>query len=270
MSGRVSGEPTLAQTSEGKHVLADAREREEFFAMLAHDIRTPVGLIAGYVDMLIERARARSSSEEEDLLDRVGDSLLTLHSLTSNYLELFRCLAGAGDTRKSPVSLNVLLRRVSKLFEAHAGRRRLRVHLCLQEDLPAVAGDGVALECVFANLIHNAIKFTPAGGRITPASLRQNATVVVTVEDTGPAIPAHELPAVFEKYRTSPASSKQTGSGLGLFIAKTIVEAHEGTIDVWSRPGSGTTFIVQMPLPRRPDHARHEAARPVENLVDKV
>ncbi|MCS6925142.1 MAG: sensor histidine kinase, partial [Candidatus Binatia bacterium] len=132
--------------------------------------------------------------------------------------------------------------------------RRVTVEWHLHPALPLVEGDSLALERVFANLLHNALKFTPATGRVTISTTCRDSQVIVAIADTGPGIAPEELPLLFQKYRRTRFSLTQEGTGLGLFIVKSLVEAHGGYVTVQSVPGQGTCFRVVLaagasPLP---------------------
>lgn len=234
----------------------DSQQREwrwrDFLSTFAHDIRNPLGVIMGYAEMLIEQAQERGSPEGTDLLERIKNSALMVHALVSNYLDLTRIEAERLTVTKQPLALNEVVRRVGQLYEAEARRRRVTVEWQLHPDLPVVEGDPLALERVFANLLHNALKFTPAAGRVTVSSTRQDGEVIVAVADTGPGIAPEELPALFEKYRRAAPSLAQEGTGLGLFIVKSLVEAHGGRVTVHSVPGQGACFRVILSVSDRP------------------
>lgn len=225
------------------------RQRADFFAMLTHDIRNPLGVILGYTDLLLEEAREEDdSSERKELLLRLRNSILTVHSLLANYLDLSKIEAGQLALVRVPVELNPLLRRVRQQYEPEALHKSLTFTVDLQDDLPLVEGDPIALERVFANLVLNAFKFTPEGGQVTVRSRAHSGEVVVTVADNGPGIAPDELPVLFEKYRRAERARAQAGTGLGLFIVKTLVEAQGGRVEVQSVPGRGTRFSVCLPV----------------------
>jgi signal transduction histidine kinase len=121
----------------------------------------------------------------------------------------------------------------------------------LQPKLPWVEGDPTALERILSNLVYNALKFTPSEGEVTVSSTLREGEVVIVVADTGPGLPAEEIPLLFVKYRRAVGSRRQAGLGLGLFIAKTLVERHGGRIEVESVVGSGTQFRVILPLKKK-------------------
>jgi len=146
------------------------------------------------------------------------------------------------------IAINDVLRRVGEQYESEIRRRQLTFQVRLQEGLPFIEGDPVALERVFANLLHNALKFTPKAGQVTVHSARRNGEVVASVADTGPGLAPQEIPLLFEKYRQARGSRNREGAGLGLFIVKSLVEAHRGRVEVESTVGAGTRFAVFLPV----------------------
>ena len=230
------------------------RQRAEFLTMLAHDIKSPLGNILGYISLLLDQVKERNTSEgeEEEILLRLQSNAVTVHSLVTNYLEFSRIEAGRFTLGKQPLVVNDLLRRVGKQYEGESQRRHITLEFHLQEELPPIEGDALALERIFANLLHNAIKFTPELGRITVSSARQrDEMVVVAVADTGPGLAAEEVATIFEKYHQAPSPSLQEGTGLGLSIVKALAEAHGGWVEVSSTPGQGASFMVFLPGSRQ-------------------
>ena len=215
------------------------QQHADFLAMLTHDIRNPLGVILGYTEMLLEEA--------QDLLGRIRGNALTVHSLVTNYLDFARIEAEQLTLTKKLLQLNDLLLRVGQQYEAEAQRLHLTLDIQLQPDLPVIEADAVALERVFTNLLHNALKFTSKRGRVTIHSARGDGEVVAAITDTGPGLAPGEIPLLFEKYRRAERTKHQAGTGLGLFIAKSVVEAHKGRIAVDSTLGVGTCFSVFLP-----------------------
>lgn len=226
------------------------RQRADFLAMVTHDIRNPISIILSYTELLLEALQKEIANAEIDMLHRLRHNALSLHSLVTNYLDFSRIEAKAVETATEPIVLNEVLRRVGNLHEPDATRNGLRLQFALSEGAPRVAGAVIALERVFANIVTNAIKFTPSGGSITIRSELRGNEVVVTIADTGPGVPVEERTTIFEKYRTGGKSGGQVGTGLGLFIVKSLVEAHHGRVAIECPESGGSEVIVFLPALR--------------------
>lgn len=225
------------------------RERMDFLAMLTHDIKNPLGVILGCTEILLEEASARASQEEINFLERLQSNAMLVHTLVSNYLDYTRSETGHLTLNKRPLDLNTLLLRVGQHYEAEARRRGLTLILQLAQDLPVFEGDPLALERIFRNLLHNALKFTAEHGMVTVRTLWKKEGIVISVADTGCGIAAEEIPSLFQRYRRVAATRHREGTGLGLFIVKALVEAHGGQVEVVSTLGEGSCFTVLLPTP---------------------
>ena len=236
----------LRDISQKKNV---ERQRADFLETLAHDIRSPLSVVLGYADLLLSEAKSRASSyEETDMLLSLRSGAFSLSTLVMNYLDLAKIESRPVAVTKGPVALCELLSRVRKQYEREAQRLQVSLEFSLPDELPLVRGDTMALERVVTNLLHNALKFTPEKGKVTiGAFVRHNDEVVLSVTDTGVGMTAEEIAVVFEKYRTAKRDRRREGSGLGLFIVKSLVEAHGGQVEVDSTPGVGTCMSVVLP-----------------------
>lgn len=225
------------------------RQRQELLTMLTHDIRNPLSVILSYMDLLQEElAAGHGVSACNDILPRLRSNALTVFSLADSYLDI-SCLEDRPfQLTKEPIDMNEILQRVAQHYELEARRRRITLELSLQPGAAPVRGNAVALERIVSNLVHNALKFTPAHERITLSSSSTAREFITSVTDTGPGIAQQDIPLLFEKYRRIEHSDAQDGSGLGLFIVKALVEAHGGRIEVQSTPGLGACFSVIFPI----------------------
>lgn len=225
------------------------QQRADFVTMLTHDIKNPLASILGYVDLLWEETAGRRTQEEEEFLQRLRDNVLTVNALIGNYLDLAKVEAGQLVLHKTQQSIGDLLLRVVKQHGGVARRHRLALSVQIAPDTPAVVGDESALERVFTNLLRNALKFTPETGTISiraRRSLAENA-VEVEVQDSGPGIAPEDMSFLFERYRRTATTRHYEGTGLGLFIVKTFVEAHGGRVEVDGNWGRGSCFRVILP-----------------------
>jgi signal transduction histidine kinase len=252
VKGRIGGElleRALRHAVERKRIEKQlARQREEFVAMLTHDIKSPLHVVIGSADMMLEESKHPASSREAALIRNLIDSALTINSLVVNYLDFTKIEAVGVSLNKQPVAVDDLLVTLHRRYETSAQRRGLTLDLLISDALPTVNADPVALERVFANLMSNAIKFTPNGGRVMVSGNANDRGILVSVADNGPGIMPAEIPLIFAKYRQAKSTAgPKDGAGLGLFIAKSLVEAHGGTIEVRSDPGRETRFEVFLP-----------------------
>lgn len=243
------------------------RQRGDFLAMLAHDIKNPLAAILGYVDLLEQENTDHRASSEDEFIQRIRENAQSILSLVTNYIDIARAEAGNVVLQRSPLSIATVLRRVVQQYAGIAQRHHVSLLLHTADNLPLLIGDGMALERIFANLVRNALKFTPETGQITISAVHDqtpnvgtrsgvsvaevstnNGGIVVEVTDTGPGIAANDLPFIFQKYRQALSSRSQDGTGLGLFVVKTFVEAHGGHVEVESTLGMGSCFRVVLPV----------------------
>ncbi|MGE0684089.1 MAG: PAS domain S-box protein [Candidatus Binatia bacterium] len=225
------------------------QQRADFVAMLTHDIKNPLASILGYVDLLAEETAGRQTIEEEEFLQRLRDNVLTINALIGNYLDLAKVEAGQLILYKTKQAVGDLLLRVVKQHGGIARRHRLALSVQIAPNIPAVVGDESALERVFTNLLRNALKFTPETGKIdirVGCHPTENA-IEVEIQDSGPGVAPTDMPLLFERYRRTATTRHHEGTGLGLFIVKTFVEAHGGRVEVDGNWGRGSCFRVILP-----------------------
>ncbi len=222
--------------------------RKEFVANVSHELRTPLTVIRGYVETLQEGALADPGKGPE-FLGVIGRHTQQLSNLVENLLDLSRLESPQGLSRRARVDLGVLLARVTELHRPTAERKGQAIELSIHAPLPAVSGDPDYLERAVANLVDNAVKYTPAKGRIRIAARRAGSQVSVEVQDDGIGIPAADLPRIFERfYRVDKSRSRDMGgTGLGLAIVKHIAQSHGGCVEVTSAPGRGSLFRLLLP-----------------------
>jgi two-component system phosphate regulon sensor histidine kinase PhoR len=168
--------------------------------------------------------------------------------LVAELTELSRVETGKAELKKEPVDLNQLVDEVIAQLSPQVQRQKLSISRDFAANLPLVPADKDRVRQVIANLVHNAIKFTPVEGRITITSRALEGSVAVDIADTGIGIAEEELPRVFERFYKGDKARAGEGTGMGLAIAKHIVEAHGGSIWARSEEGKGSTFSFSLPL----------------------
>jgi signal transduction histidine kinase len=217
--------------------------QQRFLADVSHELRTPLTVIKGSADLI------RKLGPDEESLDSIKDEADRLTRMVGDLLLLAQAESGKLPLTLAPVALDVLITDVLQEMRVLAGDK-VRLKLTEIDQLP-VTGDRDRLKQVFINLVSNAIQYTPTGGDVYLSLSRSGEMARFIVRDTGPGIPAKDLPRIFDRFyrgEKSRTRSKTGGFGLGLSIAHFIAEAHGGRIEVDSQEGRGTTFAVYLPL----------------------
>jgi PAS domain S-box-containing protein len=220
--------------------------REDVLAIVSHELKNPVGTI-GLAAHLLRQFDPPDAVRLGRLADTIEHSVGKMKLLIDGLLDLDKIHNGTFSLERSPASMARLMPPVIDGFRLLAENRQQTLEMDLPADLPDVVVDGQRIGQVMSNLVGNAIKFTPEGGRIRVSARLQGNEVVVSVTDTGPGIPYAELPKVFDWFWQA-KDSRHLGSGLGLSIAKGIVEAHEGRIWAESQIGQGSSFLFSLPV----------------------
>ena len=226
------------------------RLKSTFVSIVSHELKTPVATILGYAETLARPDAHWSPEMARELAETIKDEARRLDRLITDLLDVSRLQAGALPMHLDDVALDVLARRVAERFRVQTDRHEISVRF--PADFPLVKGDSMRLEQVLNNLVSNAIKYSPEGGRVRISGRVGEESVVVTVTDEGIGIPATEQGRIFDAfYRVDNGSTRKTGgAGLGLFLARAIVEAHGGRMWVESEPGKGSSFSFALPINR--------------------
>jgi signal transduction histidine kinase len=227
-----------------------ARQREDFVSRLTHDLRTPLVAAERMLTLLSEGALGSLSAPMQEVITIMGRSNTNLLAMVNTLLEVYRFEAGRKTLAFQPVNLGQLLKEVADELTPLAQAKQLAINLDIDEDSSksTIIGDRLELHRLFTNLIGNAIKFTDKGSvTISLAAFTtDDHSITVKIADTGPGIPLEEQATLFERFRQG--SHKRSGSGLGLYLSRRIVEAHKGTIELNSELGKGSIFIVNIPI----------------------
>jgi signal transduction histidine kinase len=246
----LSSEGTLLNVIALVRDITRFREADElkstFISVVSHELKTPVALIKGYVSTLRREDASWDREVVKDSLEVIEEEADRLTELIENLLDASRLQAGALSINLTDLALDALVGRVADRFKTQTHTHTIVVDFPAQ--FPLILGDEDRLEQVLSNLISNAIKYSPEGGEIRITGQILPEQVVICVSDQGPGIAAGDIPYVFDRfYRASDASRTTKGAGLGLYLARAVVEAHGGRIWVDPKPGAGARICFSLP-----------------------
>jgi signal transduction histidine kinase len=212
---------------------------------VSHDLRTPLTRLRGTAEMALA-APADLDRYREALADCV-EEVDRVQTMLNTLMDISEAESGAMPLQREPVRLADIVARAVELYHDVADSKGVSLVAHTSGDV-VVAGDRVRLEQVAANLLDNALKYTPRGGQVTIDLRHENGRAVLRVTDTGAGIPADELPRIWDRLFRGDRSRAERGLGLGLSLVKAVVEAHGGTVAVVSESGHGSTFTVELPV----------------------
>jgi two-component system sensor histidine kinase KdpD len=227
------------------YVRDQERRRENLVATLSHELGTPLTSLRIAVEMLRQRAD-KIDRELRGFVDIANEDVQRLADVSQRFLDLARSRAMTIAVERNPVSLEAVIARVVKLFAIQAKDKGLTLEA---KGVPAetIPGDEVKLTWALSNLVANAIRYTPPGGRVEVGTESRDGAAVITVSDTGPGIPAEQQERIFERFTQSASAGEAGAAGLGLAIVRDVVQAHGGRIRLDSAPDKGTRFTLELP-----------------------
>ncbi len=227
------------------------RMKAEFISVASHELKTPINVILGYVELLQDKVYGDVTPKQQEILGTVIKQANSLTRLVKRLLDISRFEASGGKLDTRDIPLGRFLTNMESSFRVLAHQRGIDFSICHADNLPeTVHWDEDRMNEVIGNLLSNAFKFTPRDGSVILEVERVDESVRITVGDTGAGIDPEQLKHVFQKFfqADNQAQAAVKGTGLGLAIAKEIVEAHRGTITVESKRGSGSKFTVVLPI----------------------
>jgi signal transduction histidine kinase len=251
------------EVEEANRQLARAsRHKSEFLANMSHELRTPLNAILGFTELIIDGVYGKVPDELRESIEDIHINGRHLLRLINDVLDLSKIEAGQMRLNLGEYSVQSLIDSAISATRSLAAEKRLELVSRVEADLPPVLGDSKRMTQVLMNLVGNAIKFTPGGGSVTVTARRVRSgrceaagadsgdLIEIAVADTGIGIPAEELKSIFSEFRQvdSSITREYGGSGLGLSIAKRLVEMHEGSIWAESQVGTGSIFYIRFPL----------------------
>ena len=246
-SGEILG--SVAILDDITHLKKLDEMKSAFVSMVSHEIRSPLSTILTQIHVLTDGLAGKVSPKQADILGKISRKVQGLVELSNELLNLSRIEAGLILQDKEQVQLMDILENLVGFMQTKAEKKNISLNL-KKANLPLINADVKSMETVFDNLITNAITYTPEGGKVNVTGAVKGDFLEIKVSDTGYGIASDELPRVFERfYRVQTEKTRDiVGTGLGLPIVKSIVEAHNGTVRVESEQGAGSTFYVRIPL----------------------
>ena len=230
--------------------ITQIRQQDEIkrgmISTVSHQLKTPLTSIRMAIHLLLEEKVGPLTEQQVDLLLTAREDSDRLHNILNNLLDISRIESGKTKMEFRAVSPNSLQMEALEPFWRAAHDQGVTLLVDIPGELPDVWADPTRIYYVFSNLLSNAFRYTPPGGKITFSARAEEKEVRFSVADTGKGIPAQYLPRIFEQFFRVPGQEKESGAGLGLAIVKEIIEAHGGTVGVESQEGKGSTFIFTL------------------------
>jgi PAS domain S-box-containing protein len=228
------------------------RMKSEFVSLVSHELRTPLTSIAGYIDLLVDGDAGPLNEEQAEYIaiaKRNGDRLATL---VEDLLDVSRIESGAIKLKLSPLDLRPMIHGIAKSLRLRVEAKEQKLYVRLPKDLPVVIADADRVTQILTNLMSNAHKYTAKGGRISVTAHPGNERLRVNVRDTGIGLTREDRKKLFTKFfrAENPTTRDVSGTGLGLWITRSLVEMHNGRVRVSSSPGKGSTFSFTLPIAR--------------------
>lgn len=219
--------------------------RREFVSNVSHELRTPLASVNAMVETL-DGGAIYDTEVARDFLSRIHDDISRMTTMVDELLELSSLESGQMPIHLAPVELPRVANKVTERFETNAASRGVKLLSLIPDDLPYLMADAGKLDQILTNLVENALKFTPQGGRVTLSARTVESGIEIEVADTGVGVPREHLPHIFERFYKVDRSRRDTGTGLGLAITRRLVQAHGGNITVQSSEGEGSAFTLTL------------------------
>ena len=222
-------------------------QQSDLISEFVHELRTPLASLSTATYLLLRPEI--SPQQHEQIVNNIHSETLRLSALASSFLDLSRLESGRVHFHYKEFDVAALLNACRDIMQTKADENSVNVMIDVKKNTPLIEADQDKIKQVILNLLSNAIKYNKAGGSVTLRAKKEKEKMHIEVVDTGYGIPAEAMPHLFKKFfRVHETESKIAGTGLGLSITKQIVQGHKGTIEVKSKSGEGTTFIIRIPL----------------------
>ena len=225
-----------------------SRHKSDFLATMSHELRTPLNAIIGFSEVLHEQMFGELNERQLAYVDDVLEAGKHLLSLINDVLDLAKIEAGGMELELSEVAIPEVLRSAVSMHSERASRGGVELSLTTEPEEITISADGRRVRQIVFNLVSNAVKFTPAEGRVDVSARLDDGQVEIAVADTGPGIAPEELETIFEEFKQATDGKRAEGTGLGLPLSRKLVELHGGRLWVESAAGNGSTFRFTLPV----------------------
>ncbi|WP_343487589.1 HAMP domain-containing sensor histidine kinase [Allomuricauda sp. d1] len=222
--------------------------RRELIANISHDLRTPLSIIQGYIETLQMKDAELSQKQREEYLNTINKGCERLSKLIGQLFEYSKLEANQIEPQKEPFLIADLANDIHRNYKVLAEQNDIDLKLEMEEGIPLVFADISLVERAIQNLMDNALKFTPQGGEVVVKIIPKEDSVEIVIKDSGPGIAKDNQALIFERYRQTKTGEQKEGAGLGLAIVKKIMELHNASIQVFSKPNEGTAFSFSLPV----------------------
>ncbi len=241
-------EASLAKASQAK---------SDFLASVSHELRTPLNAIIGFSEVIRDAVMGPLNAKYREYGGDISQSGRHLQNIINDILDFSKVESGHLELRDELVSIGETTEECRRIIAAMAEAADVSLSINVSEPLPLIHSDRVRFRQILLNLMSNAVKFTPAGGHVRVSAAIEAGRAVIAVEDTGIGMKPEDIPIALEPFRQidGPFSRRFDGTGLGLPLAKALVELHGGHLDIQSAPAAGTTVRIRLPLERKTDAA---------------
>lgn len=252
---KISSPPEIEELAKAFNLMCNKlkevdRMKADFFSLMAHELRTPLASIKEGTNLMLEGIGGEITEKQKRLLTIISEQSNRLIELVNSLLDISKIEAGMISLNLANLDINQLIKKAVAETEPLAMSKNISLKVDIAQDLPSIKMDNERILQVLLNLIGNAVKFTPGGGKVTVFAQTVGQEIQVSVMDTGPGIPEENLNTIFDKFKQTNTKSYNTikGTGLGLTIVKHIIIAHGGRVWAESEVGHGSTFIFALPV----------------------
>ncbi|MBS0241892.1 MAG: PAS-domain containing protein [Proteobacteria bacterium] len=250
-------------------LVAADRLKSQFISHVSYELRTPLTNIIGFSELLESPRTGTLNEKQREYLTDVGASSRQLLSIIDDILDLANMDAGALELKVAPIKVRPVIESAATAVRERAHRARIRLDVTVQPDIDTMLADEARIRQIFYNILSNAVGFSSPGSRVSLTTERQNGMIAFKIRDEGVGIPKEEQRAVLERFVSRSQGSKHRGVGLGLPVAKSLVELHGGRLLLESEPGHGTTVTVLLPEAGVPERLPHKVARAADRPLPR-